>query len=79
MPGPVMSCVILHQTESSVPPAEPSDGRWNRCGADLCTPEPSLGAPAPGPDEAQTDAGATAAEAPPGMVLEVRAVCSGSQ
>lgn len=57
---------FFHQTESSVPSAEPS-GRWgNRCGADFHTSKPSLGAPASGPDATQAATGSTAAEAPPG-------------
>lgn len=61
--------MILPQTEPSIPPAEPADGRRNGCCAHLGTPKPSLGAPATGPDETATATGATAAEAPPGTGL----------
>lgn len=72
------SCVVCPQTEPPGPSAEPSDGRRHRGGAELRAPDPSLGAPASGHDEAPTAAGAAAAEAPPGTGRAGQAVRGGS-
>lgn len=50
--GPDASRVVLSQTESPAPAAEPADGGRNRRGADFHTSKPSGGAAAPGRREA---------------------------